>query len=217
MRSCWRSLRRPWGRRARHDAAVCTARHSRRRAERTPQALSDIESLKAELEGARVDRKHKEEYEARLPVRAFFGHGLTPPAARQVLRKQCLAFPSRADTQAAIAGVLHDIAALEQESAATAATVEVRAQRALHGRRLVLSLRHRFLARSSGNSSSGTCSRAWTSSRARWRRTALCSRFPLGLRRCKWTHDNRPRLVLTRFLTAPVECVTRCGEPATRL
>ena len=45
--------------------------------------------------------------------------------ARQVLRKQCLAFPSRADTQAAITGVVQDIAALEQESAATAATVEV--------------------------------------------------------------------------------------------
>ena len=42
-----------------------------------------------------------------------------------MLRKQCLAFPSRADTQAAIAGVVQDIAALEQESAATAATVEV--------------------------------------------------------------------------------------------
>ena len=44
-----------------------------------------------------------------------------------MLRKQCLAFPSRADTQAAIAGVEQDVAALEQESAATAATVEVRA------------------------------------------------------------------------------------------
>ena len=51
------------------------------------------------------------------------------PSAHQVLRKQCLAFPSRADTQAAIAGVVQDIAALEQESAATAATVEVRALR----------------------------------------------------------------------------------------
>ena len=50
--------------------------------------------------------------------------------ARQVLRKQCLAFPSRADTQAAIASVVQDIAALEQESAATAATVEVCAIRA---------------------------------------------------------------------------------------
>jgi len=62
-------------------------------------------------------------------------------AAHQVLRKQCLAFPSRADTQAAIAGVVQDIAALEQESAATAATVEVRPQLAVCGA-LVLSLRH---------------------------------------------------------------------------
>jgi hypothetical protein len=30
------------------------------------QALLDIESLKVELEGARVDRKHKEEYEVRV-------------------------------------------------------------------------------------------------------------------------------------------------------
>ena len=92
------------------------------------QALSDIESLKVELEGARLDRKHKEEYEVRVAHSRLRVCSSTRPAlARQVLRKQCLAFPSRADTQAAIAGVVQDIAALEQESAATAATVEVRA------------------------------------------------------------------------------------------
>ncbi len=106
---------------------------------RAVQALSDIESLKAELEGARVDRKHKEEYEVRL------GGATVPtrdsaPLARQVLRKQCLAFPSRADTQAAIAGVVQDIAALEQESAATAATVEVRAERPARGAPVFLRL-----------------------------------------------------------------------------
>jgi hypothetical protein len=34
------------------------------------QALRDIDGLKVELEGARTERKHKEEYEARLPAHA---------------------------------------------------------------------------------------------------------------------------------------------------
>lgn len=189
MRTCWRSWRRPWGRRVRLRAGARAPARALTLPRRALQALSDIESLKAELEGARIDRKHKEEYEVR------FGR-VTPRTrdsalpARQVLRKQCLAFPSRADTQAAIAGVVQDIAALEQESAATAATVEVRAQRPVRGTRVALSP-DAFCARSSGNSSSGTCWRVWTSSHARLRRTGRCSRFPPPLRRCKWTPEQR--------------------------
>jgi len=76
------------------------------------QALSDIEALKAELEGARVDRKHKEEYEvrvcrlaalwlqrnvlcARSPVAAKAVSGLSQPCGHASRHRQCRARHSR--------------------------------------------------------------------------------------------------------------------------
>ena len=70
------------------------------------QAQADIQSLKGELEGARLERRQKEEYE--------------------VLRKQCMVHPSRSHTLASIAAVKSEIVALEQESEAAAARVEER-------------------------------------------------------------------------------------------
>ena len=48
------------------------------------QALSDIESLKVALEGARVDRKHKEEYEVRFCRLAAVCVQLNPVRARSL-------------------------------------------------------------------------------------------------------------------------------------
>lgn len=70
------------------------------------QAQTDIQSLKGELEGARLERRQKEEYE--------------------VLRKQCMVHPSRSHTLASITAVKSEIVALELESAATSARVEER-------------------------------------------------------------------------------------------
>lgn len=92
-------------------------------------ALGDIASLKIELEGARIERRQKEECE----VRQAAGSSWQPlaPVDRahhlQVLRKQCMQHPGRANTLAAIASVESEIGALELESEAAAARVEVRA------------------------------------------------------------------------------------------
>ena len=153
------------------------------RVARPPQALTDIDSLKAELEGARTERKHKEEYEARRHVctrAAAAALRLTcAPRRAQVLRKQCLTYPSRADTLAAITAMKQDIAALEQESAATAATVEVRATAVAAALAHVLATpcdaprqrRSRFC--SCASSSSPRCSAASTTSAVRCKKMAL--------------------------------------------
>lgn len=93
-----------------------------------PQTLRDIQVLKVELEGARLERRRQEEYE----VRMLDGEGPehrwshVPLSVVQELRKQCMQHPSRSQTRAAIASVTEDIVALETEGQATAETVEVR-------------------------------------------------------------------------------------------
>ena len=63
------------------------------------QALSDIESLKVELEGARLDRKHKEEYEVRVePLAAARGCVSAAQRGLHPLARCCASsvWPSRA-------------------------------------------------------------------------------------------------------------------------
>ena len=66
----------------------------------------EIAELKTDLDGARLDRQHKEEYEA--------------------LRRLCARLPARATTEAACARLEEEIAALEEESDATAAKLHLR-------------------------------------------------------------------------------------------
>lgn len=88
-------------------------------------ALGDIQALKVELEGARVERRQKEEYEARRGVSAALRR--SHASLCQVVRKQCMQHPSRVQTLFSIAAVKAEIDALEVESAAGAARVEARA------------------------------------------------------------------------------------------
>lgn len=74
----------------------------------TGEAVADIERLKAALDAARVERRHKEEYEA--------------------LRRLCVQHPSRSETLAAITMVQADLGALQAESDATDARVARRRQ-----------------------------------------------------------------------------------------
>ena len=130
-----------------------------------------------------------------------------PACVAQVLRKQCLTYPSRADTLAAITAMKQDIAALEQESAATAATVEVRATAA--------ALAHAFATRydaprsrrsrrcSCASSSSPRCSAASTTSAVRCKKMA--PRLPPPPpsppprpRPCSWTSGVRACVALRR-------------------
>lgn len=66
----------------------------------------EIEALKVELDAARLERQHKEEYEA--------------------LRRLCMEFPSRAETAGHNAQLEREIEDLEKESEATASTLELR-------------------------------------------------------------------------------------------
>ena len=66
----------------------------------------EIAELKTDLDGARLDRQHKEEYEA--------------------LRRLCTQFPSRSDTTARLASLEAEIAELETESEATASKLDLR-------------------------------------------------------------------------------------------
>jgi THO complex subunit 7 len=66
----------------------------------------EIAALKADLDGARLDRQHKEEYEA--------------------LRRLCVQFPSRSNTTARLASLEAEIAELETESEATASKLDLR-------------------------------------------------------------------------------------------
>jgi THO complex subunit 7 len=87
------------------------------------RALGDIQALKAELQVARVERRQREDYEE--------------------LRTQCMQHPGRAHTLAAIAAVKSEIAALEQDSATTAAHVEARVLFLYHTARSHLSAQTR--------------------------------------------------------------------------
>ncbi len=66
----------------------------------------EIAALKADLDGARLDRQHQEEYEA--------------------LRRLCVQFPSRSNTTARLASLEAEIAELETESEATASKLDLR-------------------------------------------------------------------------------------------
>ena len=70
------------------------------------RARGDTRELRAHLDSARLDRQHKEEYEA--------------------LRRLCARLPARATTEAACARLEEEIAALEAESDATAAKLHLR-------------------------------------------------------------------------------------------
>mmetsp|Transcript_29998 Transcript_29998/g.96214 ORF Transcript_29998/g.96214 Transcript_29998/m.96214 type:complete len:210 (+) Transcript_29998:205-834(+) len=70
------------------------------------KVTNDIARLREELEAARLERQHKEEYEA--------------------LRKLCMEFPSRAASREAIAKLRAGMAALEAEGLKAEATLELR-------------------------------------------------------------------------------------------
>ena len=69
-------------------------------------ARGDIEELKTNLDSARLERQHKEEYEA--------------------LRRLCMQYPSRATTEAANAQLASEIGTLEADGEATARKLELR-------------------------------------------------------------------------------------------
>ena len=70
------------------------------------KARGDIEELKTNLDSARLERQHKEEYEA--------------------LRRLCMQYPSRAKTEAANTQLTKEIGTLEAEGEATASKLELR-------------------------------------------------------------------------------------------
>ena len=114
-------------------------------------AKAEIENLKRDLEVARVERQHKEEYEVRLgrsrrvlslwasplPGCALFQtrEVLLPAvsyahvrrrARRQVLRRQCMAHESRQSSVAALKQLEDEIECLAAESQATTAQIAAR-------------------------------------------------------------------------------------------
>ena len=125
MPSCWRSWRRPWGRHASNVASGARRRALTLLRCRRCRTLR-VSRLSSRARASIASTRRSMRCASSRPQLCVCSSTRPAPAC-QVLRKQCLAFPSRADTQAAIAGVEQDVAALEQESAATAATVEVRA------------------------------------------------------------------------------------------